>query len=237
MRCAQNILLLFLALSMTFLASFSPVLAQDKKGSEDKRDRRGGREFWSSLSEEQREKLREALREVWTDPGVISAREEVKRASDSYQKAVREAISKTDPDVAKLIIEAGKDRAMTDHHGGPPHYRYSQRRGGDYPMGPPGFLEKLSPEKRERFLEVQKEAEESEKVGKARAALDALRQKDDGLRKQRMRAHINLRRAILESMIEIEPEFEKYRDALKASPGPRPPGAGAEKGKSEPRGG
>lgn len=211
----------FLAFAMICVAGFGTVVAQEEKSPDDRREKKGGREFWSSLTEEQREKLREALREVWTDPGVISAREEVKRASDSYQKAVKEAISKTDPEVAKLIIEAGKDRAMPDRHGGPPPYRYSQRRGGDYPMGPPGFLEKLSPETRDRFLEVQKEAEKSGKVAKAREELDALRKKDDGLRMQRMRAHIQLRRAILESMIEIEPDFEKFRDVLKGPMGPR----------------
>ena len=56
--------------------------------------------MWDSLSDEEKEKLRTALREVWTDPAVINARDEVKSAAEAYQKEIREAVSKADPSMA-----------------------------------------------------------------------------------------------------------------------------------------
>lgn len=217
------------------VVNFVAVAQEGNKGDDKDHGQKGGREFWGALSEKQREKLRTALREVWTDPGVISAREEVKRASDSYQKAVREAVSKTDPEVADLIVksQAGNDRSGHDHRGGPPPIRFNQRRSGNYPIGPPGFLEKLSPENREHFLEIQKKAEESEAVIEARENLESLRKKDDAIRIQQMRAHVRLRKAILDKMIEMDPELEKYRETLEFSRKGRPPGKPGDKDRPE----
>lgn len=171
---------------------------------------------WEKLDEEQKQKLRKALREVWTDPSVVGAREEVKTASEAYQKAIRNAIGKSDPDVAQMLrrlqsINEGRSRERVG--GGPPG-RMMGRRDGEYPMGPPGFVESLSEDERKRFREAEEKARESESVREAREALEELRERDEQLRRTRMEIHRRIRVATLNAMVEIDPSLEPIRERL-----------------------
>jgi len=188
-------------------------------------DREKGR-IWESLSEDQRTQLKEALRDVWSDPAVLSAREDVKQASESYQTAVRDAIQRVDPAVSDLVarLQSASEGDARDRLGGGMQMKFGQRRAGDYPMGPPGYLDKLSPEERERFKQAQEKARESESVKAAREELESLRAKDSDLRRRQMAAHKKMRKAMLESMVEADPEIEAlqkqvYGDGGKGRPG------------------
>lgn len=226
---------------------------------------------WESLSPEQREKLREALRGVWTDPAVINAREEVKHATEAYQAAIKAAVERADPSVTDLLSKvqgAGMMGAMSPGGpggpggpsgpggpGGPGSPNGSPRRGFDQQIRPPGFLESLSPEAREKFRKTEEAAMDSEAVKAARAELDRIHEEDEALRRKRIEAHRNLRKVTVEEMIRIDPSVAEMQKRLldggrppgnadkkkdseskeKKSPGPAPEikGAGAEPGEGE----
>lgn len=184
------------------------------------------KEMWESLSDEEREKLLGALRKVWTDPAVLGAREEVRQASEGYREAVRAAIGKADPEVADLLagfqasMEGKAEGRMGD---GPPGGRPAFRRGHEYSILPPDLLEKLDPEKREKVKAAEAAARDSERVEVAKKAFDELRQRDEELRTSRMEAHRRMRRAIIESMIEADPEMAALLESLGPKRGPMPP--------------
>ncbi len=201
----------------------------DPQGDEERR------EMWESLSDEEKEKLRTALRDVWTDPAVINAREEVKTATDAYQKAIREAVAKADPSVAGLMAKAEKNSEgrMGDRIGGPPGGRTGMfRRGGDYPMSPPGFMEKLSPEEQEKFRKAEAEAKKTPEVQEALEAFKVLGKQDEALRRKRLEAHRQMRQAILNAMVKADPSIKELQDRLEF-PSYGRGGKGGAKGKAE----
>jgi len=179
------------------------------------------------LEKEERERLREALREVWTDPAVINAREEVKQASEAYRRAIRAAVKREHPEVGAMLerVEKANRGEMRKRFGGGPPAKIGPRRGTKYPTVPPGRLDRLSEEERERFRAAEAEAQEDEEVQKARAALRELRERDEDLRRERLRTHRQLRRALLDAMVEADPGIaeirEKLDDARKPGRGPR----------------
>lgn len=63
----------------------------------------GKEDPFRDLSPDDRNRLREAVRRAWNDPAVIQARDEVKAATDAYQTALREALVRTDPEIAGLV--------------------------------------------------------------------------------------------------------------------------------------
>lgn len=187
---------------------------------------------WDSLDEEQKQKLREALRAVWTDPSVIHAREEVKVASESYQKAIRSAIGKADPSVANVLreLETLNKGRSEERLGGGPSIRMMPRRGGDYPMGPPGFLERLSEDQKNRFREAERAARESEAVSRVKADWEKLQGEEEALRRRKIETLRRMRAATLEEMVRIDPSLGEVRDKLmefwKGDVGKRPNGPG-----------
>jgi len=203
----------------------------------------GRREMWESLSEEEKEKLRTALRDVWTDPAVITARDEVKSATEAYQKAIREAVAKADPSVVGLMTKAEKniEGRMHDRIGGPPSGRSGMfRRGVDYPISPPGFMEKLTPEERAKFREAEVAAKATPEVKKALAVLKALQKQDEEMRRKRLEAHRQMRQAVLNEMVKTDPSLKELQERLDLTTPPsrggegRPSGAGSgTKGKSK----
>ncbi|MEM6915658.1 MAG: hypothetical protein AAF491_03740 [Verrucomicrobiota bacterium] len=193
------------------------------------------REKWESLTQEEREKLREALREVWTDPAVLSAREEVKLASEAYQEAIRTAVGKAYPSVTGLLeamqsVNEGNMRARVKGEG---PGRFGPR-GLEYSAGPPAFLEKLTPEERELFKEAEQNAQNAESVVAARKEMEALRERDEQIRRQRMEAHLKMRKALLEVMFEENPELKSLQSRLGFTPGK---GKATGKGKGRPASG
>lgn len=205
----------FLLLSILLLVSclsFAELRADESVSKE--------REKWESLSQEDREKLREALREVWTDPAVLSAREEVKLASEAYQEAIRNAVGKADPSVAGLLkemqaVNEGNGRARVKGDG---PVRFGPR-GLEYSAGPPAFLENLTPEERELFKEAEQKAQSDKSVIAARKELEALRERDEQIRRQKMEAHQKMRRAVLEVMFADNPELKSLQSRLDFTPG------------------
>lgn len=209
--------------------------APDREKRAEMSEREQGR-IWESLSEEQRSQLREALREVWSDPAVLSAREDVKHASDAYQAAIREAVQRVDPEVAELVVklQSASEGKSRERLGGGGQSKFVPRRPGDYPMGPPGYLDNLSNEEKARFKKAQEKARESEAVQAAREELESLREEDGDLRRRRLMAHKKMRKAIMESMVEIDPGIEALQEKVYDKDRPSWSGRGGSKGpKSE----
>ena len=243
------IYLCYLSVSLVFLGGICEGVAQEaadpvegKAFREGKPKGPGGaneKGAWDSLEDGQKQQLREALREVWTDPAVLNAREEVKVATDAYQRAIRNAIGKADPSVAgvlKKLQDTSEGRSQERLGGGPP-VRMLPRRNGDYPMGPPSFLENLSDEDRKKFREAEKAARESDAVSKAQEQLEQLRKEDEMLRRKRMEAFRAIRVATLDEMVRIDPSLAGLKEELIQSW--RIEGAKRQKGgpKSPPQGG
>ncbi|MBU6179106.1 MAG: hypothetical protein KGR69_05545 [Verrucomicrobia bacterium] len=187
---------------------------------------------WESLSPEQRERLREALRQVWTDPSVITAREEIKHASDAYQAAIKSALEKTDPSVAELLAKVQMPGGMgagvpgglgaMNLPGGPAVPGTGPVRNFDEQIRPPGFLESLSPEDREKFRRAEAAALGSEAVKAARAELAKIREEDEALRRKRLEAHRHLRKVTVGEMVRIDPSITPMQKRLleAGKPGP-----------------
>ncbi|MDA7920328.1 hypothetical protein N9B73_01115 [Verrucomicrobiales bacterium] len=221
-----------------WVASVSEVAAQGPpKGPPTALDE-GEAKLWGSLSEEEREELKQALREVWSDPTVISARAEVQQSSEAYHKAVMAAISRADPSAAKVLSKLqALSRGLPDRKGDRrgPGFRLSPR--GERPigesMGFPAALGDFSDEERSRFREVENEAKESPAVKKVIAELEASREKDDEVRKSKLDLYRKLRTTVLAEMVEIDPRVEEL--VAKLRPGPRESGVRPDGGKGKGR--
>ncbi len=231
---------LFLPGIAAFVLLFGNVIADDSDSAQSDEDggetaeHRPGSEGWNSLSDEDKEKLRNALRQVWADATVISAREEVKRASEAYQNAIRQAVRRADPSVAGALAKA---QAATEGHlkerfGGGLPGQNGMRRLGDYPMSPPGFLEGLTEEEREKFHEAEKEAKTTQAVQDALQALEALRMKDDAIKVKRLQAYRNIRETTMNEMVKADPSLKEIQGRLEsmARRGQKGDGKGSAKG-------
>ncbi len=185
-----------------------------KKAGDQARGPRLGGDVWSSLSEEERRKLREVLRRVWSDPEVQNAREEVKNAAENYKKAVKAAVGKEDSKVAALLVKvqsenAGKARRLLPP--GPPRPgdgKGERRSLAHLHIGGPDFLEKLSKEQRKQFLKAQAIAKDRPEVKDAWTELEKIRKKDDAIRKERLQAFTKLRRVSLQALLSVDPDLK-----------------------------
>ncbi len=187
-------------------------------------------EAWDSLGDEQKQKLRAALRAVWADPAVINARDEVKSASESYQEAIRAAIAKADPSVANVLRKVdtmNKGKSQERLGGGPP-IRMISRRGGDFPIGSPGFMERLSEDQKNRFREAERAARESDAVRQVKLDWEALNKEEETLRRKRMETLRKMRVVTLNEMVRIDSSLVDLREELveawKGEAGKRPKG-------------
>ncbi len=178
--------------------------------------KRPGTAVWNSLSEEERKKLREVLRRVWSDPEVQSAREEVKNAAENYKNAVKTAVGNEDPLVAKLLVKVQSENAGNVSQllpGRPPFPGdgKGERRGSEHLLvGPPGFLERLTEEQRRKFLKAQAIAKDSPAVKDAFKELDKIREKDESFRKERLQAFKKLRKASYQALLSVDPELKEF---------------------------
>lgn len=218
------------------VASVSEVAAQGPpKGPPEALDGEKAR-IWESLSEEERDKLKQALRDVWSDPAVISARAEVQQASDAYHKAVKAAINRADPSAAKVLgklhsLGSGLPDRKGDRRG--PGHRFSNRgeRSIGESMGFPAGLADFSEEERARFREVESEAKKSSAVKEVIAELEASREKDEAARMGKLDLYRKLRKTVLAEMVKIDPKVEELVAKLRPEGGPREGGPGPEGGK------
>jgi hypothetical protein len=249
------------------------------KGRADKPQEKGGirdkgetarLEVWESLSDEQRDKLKQALRDVWTDPAVISAREEVKQAGDAYQESITAAVSRVDPSVAEVMtrIQRSNSGMAHEHIWGRPPLAIGQggkgvlpplhapgpqekggsgsqekggsgpRRGFDDQIKPPGFLDNLPPEARDKFRRAEAAALDSEVVKAARSELEKIREEDEVLRRKRLEAHRKLRKITIDEMERIDPSIAEIRKKLPGEDrkdGAKPEATGKDEPRAEPK--
>lgn len=172
--------------------------------------------LWESLSPEQRDKLREALRNVWIDPAVINAREEVKLATDAYQAAIKAAVSRADPSIAEVMakIQETNSGLVHEHFSGRPAMGTAGKSGFEGQIRPPGFLESVSPEMRQKIKKAEETAMVSAVVIAAKEELNAIRKEGDAQRRKRIDAHRKLRKVTVEEMVRIDPSLVEVQDKL-----------------------
>jgi hypothetical protein len=231
----------FGTLSLICLFLVSPTgVAQDtpeqseKKPMKEEKGKRGGfsdnREKWEKLSEQDREKLKVALRDVWADPAVLSAREEVNEATKAFQEAIRIAMTNADPAVAELLkeVQSPSRGPLTGRSPGRPG---GQRHMGEAPTGPPVFFEEMTPEERAQFRKVEAKARESEAVLTIRNELEAIQREDEQLRRKRMETYRKMRRVVLAEMMKEDPTLGDKIAELGALKGPG--GKGGPEGERE----
>lgn len=202
---------------VTLLAPVPPGSAQQGEGAKKRPWDKGEREraaAWEALGPEQREKLRESLRQVWTDPAVINAREEVKHASEAYQAAIRSAVERTDPEVAALLAKIQSDGGMGTGFGTPGGPGMMPPRGFEEQIRPPGFLDGLEPAMRARYAKAESAAMDTSAVKSARKELNDIRKEDESLRRRRIEAHRKLRKITVEEMLRIDPGLAEVQKRL-----------------------
>lgn len=236
----------FLA-ALFFFPDFAVAQGPDVSGSKGGgKDEKARIDAWESLTPEQREKLKETLRDVWADPAVIAARAEVKQASDAYQAALKAAVSRADPSIADALakIQQANSGIAHEHISGRPLLGMGPKRGFEEEFKPPGFLDSLPPEVREKFRIAEAEAMKAPSVKEARAELEEIRQEDEAVRSRRLEAYRKLRKAVMDEMVRIDPSIAGLQKHL--SGGDRnglPPmwkkengnkGAGADQGPRKP---
>lgn len=205
----------------------------------------GNTDPFAGLAPEQREKLREAVRRAWDDPAVIQARDEVKAATDAYQNALKAAIDRSDPEMAKLI-EKYRQSSQTESKGylfpggannparvpGPPNALPIPERAREWKdfesfliMENPPFLRDLSDDKKRLYREAHRKAMESEDVRGRVEQLKTLRQEDDEFRKKRTEAIRGMHSALRKALVEADPRVAELlpvvtpADAKKNQPG------------------
>jgi len=241
MKYYSRLLCLLPVVGSLFVASVSEVSAQAAPRGSAKSFDEGKAKIWKSLSPEEQEKLKEALRSVWSDPTVISARDEVQQASETYHKAMKAAINRADPSAAKVL---GKLHSLS---GGPPGDRKGERRGPGFPlphrgersigesMGFPAALGDFSEVERARFREVESKARETSEVKMIIAELESTREEDEAIRKRKLDLFRELRMTILAEMVKIDPQVEALVAKLRPVAGSREGGKGAVGGKGSGR--
>ena len=119
------------------------------------------------LSPEEMKKLREALRDVWTDPTVLSARENVNRSAREFQKAVSESIARSDPEAAKLLQKVQKSQSglLQKVMGGDRGKRppFGSVRNFEHMIGP-AMMDRMDPEQKDRYRAASEEAKKHPEV-------------------------------------------------------------------------
>lgn len=187
------------------------------------------------LTSEQRDRLREAVRRAWNDPAVIQARGEVKAATDAYQSALREALVRTDPDIAGLVEKfrlstqseskgylapgMGNGRGPGGSPGPNPGFPGLPGGGGrDWRGGfegfllleNPPFLRDLDDGKKQLYRDAHRKALENPDVNRRLDTLKALRQEDDEIRKKRTEAIRGVHQALHRALIEADPRVVEF---------------------------
>lgn len=203
----------FSRLSILGLALLMPILAgaqeKDKAQVSDgsKREARKQATALDSLRPEEKERLRKVLRSAWSDPSVINAREDVQRASEAYQSAIRSAVERMDPSAVEWIARM-QGRGHSPVGRGNEVVRFEDQNRAL------SWIESLDPEIRDRVRKAEKEAEKAEAVVKARESLGKIHEEDEALRRRRLEAHRELRRATVEEILRIDPSLISAKKLL-----------------------
>lgn len=177
----------------------------------------------ADMSPEDREAVKKALQAVWENPEVLQARDEVKRATEAFRKAIRKALGQQDPLVAEMVEKmhgGGKSGDWEKRGPGPgerpmgkPPVRNER---GSRPSGPEGrgigpagllaFHGDYSKEEKAHLEEVRKKAMESEDFKRVQEELKALLKQGEDLRRKRVEMFHQSREEITKAMIKVDPE-------------------------------
>ncbi len=211
---------------------------------------RDDRDPFHDLSPEQQTALREAVRKAWSDPAVLEARDKLKTAAESYQKAIDSAMERSNPEVADLIkrfrkdssselkIYGSMDRGPGGSPGGTPGGRDRKGFEGFLTMENPSFLRDLSPEKQKIYHEAHRKALETPEVRLQLESLKALRQSDEEMRKARIETIRSVHQSIREALLKADPRMKEILPEGRpegGAGGPREPRDGRPEGAPEKR--
>ena len=199
--------------------------------------RGGGIDPLVNLSPEERERFREAMRQAWSDPAVLQARDEVKEATEAYQEALVEAIKRNDPEVMAMMkkIRAAPDSPIKSLFSG------GSGPGGRRPGGgfrdfegfitgeSPGFLKNLTEEQQEIYAKAREEALESDEFKAVVGQLRQLRKSDEAMRKERIELFKRVRKTLRSEMIKADERVEAILPEEELRP-MGPPGSGPPRG-------
>lgn len=194
----------------------------------------GGGDPLRNLSPEEREKFREVMRQAWSDPAVLQARDEVKEATVAYQKALIEAIKRNDPEVVALMekIRAAPDSPIKSlFSGGGPGGR--GRPGGSgfrdfeaFISGEsPSFLKNLTEEQKGIYRKAREQALQSSEFQEMLGKLRKLRENDEAMRNERIELFGQVRQILTKQMIEADKRVKAFLpQEMRHSKGPPPNG-------------
>lgn len=194
-------------------------------------------EVWSKLSDEEQEKIRAAVRAVWSDPEVLTAREDVNRSTAEFQEAIRKSIEKQSPETARILKRLHQLVPTTpgpNGHGrkGSGFHAAGLPRGAGWSLEllpPPQVWEAMSPTEKKQFRKAAEAVRSDSRVVSAREELGLLRKEDDKIRRQKFEAFRNYRRAYFDAMIETDPSLKSRLEPVRGgkSTRKRPEGSGS----------
>jgi len=188
---------------------------------------RATRELLQKLPPEKRRQVLDAMKKVWADEDVRAAREELRRATETYRRTLRAAMEETDPDVRNALrplldrlLKAGLNPAAWTDEPSP------EKAPGD---GPPRYLRllglsgnavaALTPEERALLGSVRERVMDDPRVRQAAAAVLPKPDQPRG----RGPAMQELRRVTRAVAVELEPRLQPLLEKAGAPPpGPAP---------------
>lgn len=180
-------------------------------------------EIWSKLSKEEQEKIRAALRAVWSDPEVLSAREDVNRSTAEFQEAIRKSIENQSPETARILKRLHQLAPSTpgpNGHGrkGSGLHAAGLPRGAGWSLEllpPPQIWDNMSPDEKKQFRKAAEAARGSSGVASAREELGRIRKEDDKIRRKKFEAFRKYRRAYFDAMIESDPSLKSRLEPIR----------------------
>lgn len=185
----------------------------------------------ADMSPEDREAVKKALQAVWENPEVLQARDEVKRATEAFRRAIRNAVGQQDPKVAEMVekMHGGENSDDWDKRGagsdGRPVGKSPDRdERGPKPLGtegrgigPAGFMAfhgDFSKEEKARLEEVRKKAMESEEFKRVQEDLKVLLKQGEDLRRKRVEMFHQTQEEIAKAMIKVDPEVKPLLERM-----------------------
>ena len=182
---------------------------------------RATRELLQKLPPEKRRQVLDALKKVWADEDVRAAREDLRRATETYRRTLRAAMEETDPDVRNAVrplldrlLKAGLN---------PTDWSDSPAPGKPAQDSPPRYLRllglsgdkaaTLTPEERDLLGSVRERVMTDPRVRQAAAAVTAAKTDQPRARAQAMQ---ELRRTTRAVATELEPRLQPLLDKAAA---------------------
>jgi hypothetical protein len=185
---------------------------------------RATRELLQKLPPEKRRRVLDAMKKVWADEDVRAARDDLRRATETYRRTLRSAMEETDPEVRNAVhplldrlLKAGLNPAAWSDspapekpaQDSPPRYLRLLGLSGDKTAT-------LTPEERDLLGSVRERVMADPRVRHAATAVATAKADQPRARAQAMQ---ELRRTTRTVAVELEPRLQALLD--KAAP-PKP---------------